>query len=64
MQLLQQRHMSMKGNMCKTITHMFSLVHAFICVYAMCVNEHCSTHQILCYKCDTFLAKETQGQGH
>ena len=49
MQLLQQRHISMKGNMCKTITHMFSMVHALTCVYAMCVNKHCSTHEILCY---------------
>ena len=48
----------------KKITHMFSMVHAFTCVYAMCVNKHCSTHQILCYKCDPFLAKERQGQAH
>ena len=52
MQLLQQGDMSMKGNMCKTITHMFSMVHSFTCVYAMCVNKHCSTHEILCYKRD------------
>ena len=38
---LKQRHMSMEGNMCKTITHMFAMVHAFTFVYAMCVNKHC-----------------------
>ena len=33
-------------------------------MYPGCVNKHCSTHQILCYKCDPFLAKERQGQAH
>ena len=34
-QLLQQGHVSMRGNMCKTITHMISMVHAFTCACAM-----------------------------
>ena len=49
-ELSQQEDTVMTSKMCKTITHIFSIVHASNGMHAMSVNQNCSNHEIRCYK--------------